>query len=77
MRDDKPGAWVQISGLLYLNPGEAKGHTLRKLPSSGDFVSRAELYRIVMDLCVAWHEATYTNCTPMRVLLPTGDGHFD
>jgi len=75
-RDDQPGAVVRIAGLLYLNPGEETGTTIRKLPSLGDFVSAEQLYEIVVRLCAAWHEATYTNVTPMRVLLPNKNTVF-
>lgn len=70
-RDDKPGAFVQVMGIPYLNPGEEKGLTMRKLPAPGDFIELAELYRIASQLLIAWHEATYTNVAPMRVFLPS------
>jgi hypothetical protein len=41
-----------ITGMIYLNPGEKRGSVFLKEPSGGDFISPSELYAIAATLLI-------------------------
>ena len=61
---------LDIIGMLYLNPGEDRGTSLRKVPTPGDFVTASALYQIAQTLARAWYEASFQTLPRLIITIP-------